>query len=60
MTNKEQLLFQSARQILQDHCPKHQEYYFCKKYIDDTDEIRCTECWENYLIDILNGKLTLG
>ena len=35
MTNKEQLLFQAARQILQDQCPKHQEYYFCKKYIGE-------------------------
>ena len=35
MTNKEQLLFQAARQILQDQCPKYQEYYFCKKYIGE-------------------------
>lgn len=59
MTNKESMLYNAAKAILHDYCPMHQEYYFCKKYIDDTDEIRCTECWEKYLLDILNGKLTL-
>lgn len=33
MTDKERLLFQAARQIL-----KHQEYYFCKKYIGEDIE----------------------
>ena len=43
MTNKENLLSQAARQILQDQCPKHQEYYFCKKYIGEDEEPRCME-----------------
>lgn len=58
MTDKERLLFQAARQILQDHCPKHQEYYFCKKYIGEDEEPRCMECWDNYLFAIVNSEVS--
>ena len=58
MTDKERFLFQAARQILQDHCPKHQEYYFCKKYIGEDEELRCMECGNNYLFAIMNGEVS--
>ena len=57
MTNKEQLLFQAARQILQDQCPKDKKYYLCKKYNGEDEEIRCMECWDNYLLAIINGEV---
>lgn len=57
MTNKENLLFQAARQILQDQCPKHQEYYLCKKYIGEDEEVMCAECWSKYLFAIMNGEV---
>ena len=44
MTNKEQLLFQSARQILQDQCPKHQKYYFYKKYVGEKEDVNGSNC----------------
>lgn len=53
MTNKEQLLFQSTRKILYDECPKHQEYYYCKRYIGEDEEPRC----RNYLFAVVNGKV---
>lgn len=55
MTNKEELLLKSAQAILQDQCPFHAEYYFCKKYVEDSEESRCMECWNNYLLAIVNG-----
>lgn len=57
MTNKEQLLFQAARQILQEERPIHQEYYLCKKYNGEDEEIRCVECWERYLWAIMNDEV---
>lgn len=57
MTQKEKLLYSAAKSILFDYCPERKEYYFCKKYIDDAEEIRCVECWENYLLAILNGEV---
>lgn len=58
MTSKEKLLFQAARQILQDQCPIHQEYYLCRKYNGEDEEIRCMECWYNYLFAIVNGEVS--
>lgn len=58
MTDKERLLFHATRQILQDHCPKHQEYYFYKKYIGEDEEPRCMECWDNYLFAIVNDEVS--
>lgn len=57
MTNKENLLLQAARHILQDHCPKRQEYYYCKKFAGEDEEPRCEECWENYLFAIINNEV---
>ena len=58
MANKENLLFQAAKQILQDQCPKHQKYYFCKKHIGEDENSRCMECWDNYLLAIVNGEVS--
>lgn len=57
MTNKEKLLFQAARQILQEQCPNNPAYYFCKKYIGEDEEPRYMECWENYLFAVVNGEV---
>ena len=60
MTQKETLLYYAARAILFNHCPPDQKYYFCKKFPDETEETKCEECWNNYLLDILNGKVELN
>ena len=32
------------------------KYYFCKKFPDEIEETKCEECWNNYLLNILNNK----
>ena len=49
------LLLKCALMILNDECPPNQKAYLCA-IDDDNGEVRCNECWQNYLFAIANGE----
>lgn len=55
MTEKERLLYDAARCILRDECPPDRRYYQCKNHPDDTEDTACAQCWDRYLLDVVNG-----
>ena len=57
MTMKEMLLYHAAKSILLKECPNNNKYYLCRTHPDETEEIKCQECWNRYLLDILNGGI---
>lgn len=54
--NKKETMLQLALMILNDACPPDNRMYLCK--MDEAeDEVRCNECWSNYLFWAVNGYL---
>lgn len=56
MTIKEQKLFRTGLDILEDYCPRNQEdYLYSGKLPEDYwDETLCKRCWEKYLFKLVN------
>lgn len=53
MTNKEKLLFDCCKLLLEDGCPKEPKEYLCI-LSEDYDNTSCKRCWEEYLYRIIN------
>ena len=46
-------MFSLARMILKDQCPPDNRMYLCTMCEDDC--LDCEDCWNNYLLYVLNG-----
>lgn len=50
-------LFFLSLSILNDECPPDNECYLCKMGCMAECESPCSQCWENYLLWVVNGKI---
>lgn len=49
-------MYTLAIMILRDECPPDRRAYLCNHGEEDNDDTNCVRCWENYLLNAINGE----